>query len=128
MNLSQSALTKALRELEERAAAAGKRVQALGGAAALELEPRPGGVHETPGGQGLRGWRGARPQAVGRAARAAAFLFARRRPPAPNWSVWGNEIESDVSLAPGGYPVPSDYARQDDGEMTPSVGDGESEG
>lgn len=27
-------------------------------------------------------------------------LFARRRPPAPNWSVWGNEIESDVSLAP----------------------------
>ncbi|APZ35824.1 methyltransferase [Microbacterium aurum] len=55
-------------------------------------------------------------------------LFARRRPPAPNWSVWGNEIESDVSLAPWGYPVPSDYARQDDGEMTPSVGDGESEG
>lgn len=55
-------------------------------------------------------------------------LFARRRPPAPNWSVWGNEIESDVSLAPWGYPVPSDYARQDDGEMTPSVGDGEGEG
>lgn len=41
-------------------------------------------------------------------------LFARRRPPAPNWSVWGNEIESDVSLAPWGYPVPSDDARQDD--------------
>ena len=54
-------------------------------------------------------------------------LFARRRPPAPNWSVWGNEIESDVSLAPWGYPVPSDYARQDDGETTPSVGDGEGE-
>jgi len=52
-------------------------------------------------------------------------LFARRRPPAPNWSVWGNEIESDVSLAPWGYPVPSDYARQDDGETAPSVGDGE---
>ena len=54
-------------------------------------------------------------------------LFARRRPPAPNWSVWGNEIESDVSLAPWGYPVPSDYARQDDGETTPSVDDGEGE-
>lgn len=45
-------------------------------------------------------------------------LFARRTPPAPNWSVWGNEIESDVSLARWGYPVPSDFARQDalDGE------------
>jgi N6-adenosine-specific RNA methylase IME4 len=40
-------------------------------------------------------------------------LFARRRPPAPNWWVWGNEIESDVSLAQWGYPVPSDFARQD---------------
>lgn len=39
-------------------------------------------------------------------------LFARRRPPAPNWTVWGNEIESDVSLAPWGYHVPSDFARQ----------------
>ena len=39
-------------------------------------------------------------------------LFARRRPPAPNWSVWGNEIESDVSLADWGYPVPSDFAQQ----------------
>ena len=50
-------------------------------------------------------------------------LFARRRPPAPNWSVWGNEIESDVSLAPWGYPVPSDYARQDD--EIPADGEGE---
>ncbi len=41
-------------------------------------------------------------------------LFARRRPPAPNFSVWGNEIESDVSLARWGYPVPTDFARQDD--------------
>ncbi|MDL9980097.1 MT-A70 family methyltransferase [Microbacterium sp. ASV49] len=40
-------------------------------------------------------------------------LFARRQPPVPNWSVWGNEIESDVSLARWGYPVPSDYSRQD---------------
>ncbi|OFI39544.1 methyltransferase [Arthrobacter sp. SW1] len=35
-------------------------------------------------------------------------LFARRRPPAPNWSVWGNEVDSDVSLAAYGYAVPSD--------------------
>ncbi len=39
-------------------------------------------------------------------------LFARRRPPAGNWSVWGNEIESDISLARWGYPVPSDFASQ----------------
>jgi N6-adenosine-specific RNA methylase IME4 len=45
-------------------------------------------------------------------------LFARRRPPVPNWLVWGNEIESDVSLAPWGYPVPSDFARQDDQSVT----------
>ncbi|MDX2375635.1 S-adenosylmethionine-binding domain-containing protein [Microbacterium sp. LRZ72] len=41
-------------------------------------------------------------------------LFARRRPPAPNWWVWGNEIESDASLLKWGYPVPSDFARQDE--------------
>lgn len=34
-------------------------------------------------------------------------LFARRRPPSSrDWSVWGNEIDSDISLP--GYPVPSD--------------------
>lgn len=41
-------------------------------------------------------------------------LFARRHPPAPNWWVWGAEIESDVSLAKWGYPVPSDFSRQND--------------
>jgi len=36
-------------------------------------------------------------------------LFARRRPSsAAAWSVWGNEIDSDVSLPD--YPVPSDPA------------------
>ncbi len=35
-------------------------------------------------------------------------LFARRQPPSSaDWSVWGNEIDSDVTLP--GYPVPSDY-------------------
>lgn len=36
-------------------------------------------------------------------------LFARRRPSSSaDWSVWGNEIDSDITLA--GYPVPSDRA------------------
>jgi N6-adenosine-specific RNA methylase IME4 len=34
-------------------------------------------------------------------------LFARRRPLSSSaWSVWGNEIDSDITLP--GYPVPSD--------------------
>ena len=33
-------------------------------------------------------------------------LFARRRPPSDKpWAVWGNEIDSDISIP--GYPVPS---------------------
>lgn len=39
-------------------------------------------------------------------------LFARRRPPSNgNWSVWGNQIDSDISLP--GYPVPSDRTRNE---------------
>jgi N6-adenosine-specific RNA methylase IME4 len=35
-------------------------------------------------------------------------LFARRRPPSnADWSVWGNEIDSDIRIE--GYPVPSDF-------------------
>jgi N6-adenosine-specific RNA methylase IME4 len=34
-------------------------------------------------------------------------LFARRQPPSnADWSVWGNQIDSDIELP--GYPVPSD--------------------
>jgi N6-adenosine-specific RNA methylase IME4 len=33
-------------------------------------------------------------------------LFARRKPSNPTWDVWGNEIDSDLTMA--GYPVPSD--------------------
>jgi N6-adenosine-specific RNA methylase IME4 len=33
-------------------------------------------------------------------------LFARR--PRHGWLVWGNEIDSDITLADFGYPVPSD--------------------
>lgn len=37
-------------------------------------------------------------------------LFARRRPNShADWSVWGNEIDSDITIP--GYPVPSDFAR-----------------
>jgi len=41
-------------------------------------------------------------------------LFARQRPNShADWSVWGNEIESDITIP--GYPVPSDFAHQNDG-------------
>lgn len=37
-------------------------------------------------------------------------LFARRRPASTaDWSVWGNEVQADISVP--GYPVPSDTAR-----------------
>jgi N6-adenosine-specific RNA methylase IME4 len=37
-------------------------------------------------------------------------LFARQRPNSHrDWSVWGNEIESDIVIP--GYPVPSDFTR-----------------
>lgn len=52
-------------------------------------------------------------------------LFARRNPPGPNWSVWGNEVESDVSLAQWGFPVPSDFARQDNADTPTADGEGE---
>jgi N6-adenosine-specific RNA methylase IME4 len=38
-------------------------------------------------------------------------LFARRRPPSEkDWSVWGNQIDSDITIP--GYPVPSDSAKE----------------
>ncbi|MQY35128.1 hypothetical protein SRB17_31000 [Streptomyces sp. RB17] len=51
-----------------------QRVQAFAGAAALELQQRPGGVHETPGGQWLRVWRAEQPKDAGCAAVYAEFL------------------------------------------------------
>ncbi|MEU9398510.1 hypothetical protein [Streptomyces sp. SID4985] len=51
-----------------------QRVQAFAGAAALELQQRPGGVHETPGGQWLRVWRTEQPKDAGGAAVHAEFL------------------------------------------------------
>ncbi|MBV2356460.1 hypothetical protein KUM39_19105 [Streptomyces sp. J2-1] len=51
-----------------------QRVQAFAGAASLELLARPGGVHETPGGQWLRVWRAEQPKDPGGAAVHAEFL------------------------------------------------------
>ncbi|MET9729100.1 hypothetical protein ABZZ79_00105 [Streptomyces sp. NPDC006458] len=51
-----------------------QRVQAFAGAAALELQQRPGGVSDTPGGQWLRVWRAEQPKDAGGAAVHAEFL------------------------------------------------------
>lgn len=51
-------------------------------------------------------------------------LFARRRPPTDNFWVWGNEIDSDVSLARWGYPVPSDFDDQHATHRQAEGGDG----
>ncbi|MCX5266888.1 MULTISPECIES: hypothetical protein [unclassified Streptomyces] len=51
-----------------------QRVQAFAGAAALELQQRPGGVAEAPGGQWLRVWRTEAPKDAGGAAVHAEFL------------------------------------------------------
>lgn len=41
-------------------------------------------------------------------------LFARRRPrSSANWSVWGDEVDSDIVIP--GYPVPSDMDRRGGG-------------
>jgi len=40
-------------------------------------------------------------------------LFARERPNSrADWSIWGDQVDSDISIA--GYPVPSDFAVQGD--------------
>ncbi|WP_262055989.1 hypothetical protein [Streptomyces sp. STR69] len=51
-----------------------QRVQAFAGAASLELQQRPGGVSETPGGQWLRVWRAEHLKDAGGAAVHAEFL------------------------------------------------------
>ncbi|HZX37838.1 MAG TPA: hypothetical protein VFF37_05800 [Streptomyces sp.] len=51
-----------------------QRVQAFAGAASLELQQRPGGVSDTPGGQWLRVWRAEAPKDAGGAAVHAEFL------------------------------------------------------
>ncbi|GEK80132.1 MT-A70 family methyltransferase [Agrococcus baldri] len=53
-----------------------------------------------------------------------AELFARRRPNSrSDWSVWGNEIDSDFILP--GYPVPSDRAVRRRVDTAPQRGGGD---
>lgn len=49
-------------------------------------------------------------------------LFARRRPPSvegKEFAIWGNEVDSDISLAAWGFPVPSDAKFADATEEVP---------
>jgi N6-adenosine-specific RNA methylase IME4 len=49
-------------------------------------------------------------------------LFARQRPNShSDWSVWGNEIESDITIP--GYPVPSDFTRVSTGDQPGNSGE-----
>lgn len=51
-------------------------------------------------------------------------LFARARPNSrADWRVWGDEIDSDVSLSRWGYAVPSDFALQSGGKSAKEDGD-----
>ncbi|MYW18193.1 hypothetical protein GT045_33520 [Streptomyces sp. SID486] len=90
-----------------------QRVQAFAGAAALELQQRPGGVHETPGGQWLRVWRAEQPKDAGGAAVHAEFLVQQAwrtaSPGADDFRIIMEEArtvcEQAALLAPGD-PVP----------------------
>ena len=68
------AASQLLAGTEKESEARWQRVQAFAGAASLELQQRPGGVSETPGGQWLRVWRAEAPKDAGGAAVQAEFL------------------------------------------------------
>ncbi|MEU8591539.1 hypothetical protein AB0C59_31765 [Streptomyces sp. NPDC048664] len=90
-----------------------QRVQAFAGAASLELQQRPGGVSETPGGQWLRVWRAEAPKDPGAAAVQAEFLVQQAwrtsTPGTDDFRIIMEEARSAcaqaASLAPGD-PVP----------------------
>jgi hypothetical protein len=90
-----------------------QRVQAFAGAAALELQQRPGGVHETPGGQWLRVWRAEAPKDPGAAAVQAEFLVQQAwRTSAPGTDEFriimeeARETCGQAALLAPGDPVP----------------------
>ncbi|WP_225826934.1 hypothetical protein [Streptomyces naphthomycinicus] len=90
-----------------------QRVQAFAGAAALELQQRPGGVHETPGGQWLRVWRAEQPKDAGAAAVHAEFLVQQAwRTATPGTDEFriimeeAREACSQAALLAPGDPVP----------------------
>ncbi|WP_225837203.1 hypothetical protein [Streptomyces sp. NK08204] len=90
-----------------------QRVQAFAGAAALELQQRPGGVHETPGGQWLRVWRVEQPRDAGGAAVHAEFLVQQAwrtsRPGTEDFRIIMEEAREacgQAALLAPGDPVP----------------------
>ncbi|MFE9098669.1 hypothetical protein [Streptomyces sp. NPDC007264] len=90
-----------------------QRVQAFAGAASLELQQRPGGVSETPGGQWLRVWRAEAPKDPGGAAVHAEFLVQQAwrtsTPGTDEFRIIMEEAKAacaDAALLAPGDPVP----------------------
>ncbi|MEU9555327.1 hypothetical protein [Streptomyces fumanus] len=108
---------RAARQLLAGTEAAGElrwqRVQAFAGAASLELQQRPGGVGQTPGGQWLRVWRAEAPKDAGGAAVHAEFLVQQAwrtaTPGTDEFRIIMEEARSacgDAALLAPGDPVP----------------------
>ncbi|MBT2676062.1 hypothetical protein J7E95_35800 [Streptomyces sp. ISL-14] len=90
-----------------------QRVQAFAGAASLELQQRPGGVSESPGGQWLRVWRSEQPKDAGGAAVHAEFLVQQAwrtaTPGTDEFRIIMEEAKSacgDAALLAPGDPIP----------------------
>ncbi|GGX57779.1 hypothetical protein [Streptomyces minutiscleroticus] len=90
-----------------------QRVQAFAGAASLELQQRPGGVGDTPGGQWLRVWRTEAPKDAGGAAVHAEFLVQQAwRTATPGTDAFriimeeAREACADAALLAPGDPIP----------------------
>ncbi|MEV7991664.1 hypothetical protein AB0O67_07050 [Streptomyces sp. NPDC086077] len=90
-----------------------QRVQAFAGAASLELQQRPGGVSETPGGQWLRVWRTEAPKDAGGAAVHAEFLVQQAwrtaTPGTDDFRIIMEEAKAacgDAALLAPGDPIP----------------------
>lgn len=90
-----------------------QRVQAFAGAASLELQQRPGGVGESPGGQWLRVWRTEQPKDAGGAAVHAEFLVQQAwrtaTPGTDEFRIIMEEAKSacgDAALLAPGDPIP----------------------
>ncbi|GAA3770089.1 hypothetical protein [Streptomyces chiangmaiensis] len=90
-----------------------QRVQAFAGAASLELQHRPGGVSEIPGGQWLRVWRAEAPKDAGGAAVQAEFLVQQAwrtsTPGTDEFRIIMEEAKSacaEAALLAPGDPVP----------------------
>lgn len=90
-----------------------QRVQAFAGAAALELQQRPGGVSDAPGGQWLRVWRAEAPKDAGGAAVHAEFLVQQAwrtsTPGTDDFRIIMEEAKAacgDAALLAPGDPIP----------------------